>query len=135
MKSTKMRLAEEAGTRMRNTTTVETSADQSQPPMYELDRESWIPLYYQIKTRLLDAMARGELAPGDVLPSEDWFARTTGVSRMTARQALNDLRTEGCVVRARGSGTFVAAGAQSKAEKVLQSEKKKNAQSISLRRK
>lgn len=93
--------------------------------MYRLDRDSWIPLYYQIKTQLLDAMARGELTPGDILPSEDWLARTAGVSRMTARQALNDLRTEGYVVRARGSGTFVAAGAQSKAERVLRSENQK----------
>ena len=45
---------------------------------------------------------------GDPLPSEAELAVQFGVSRMTARQAIQNLAAEGLVRRRRGSGTFVA---------------------------
>lgn len=47
-------------------------------------------------------------APGDPLPSEAELATQFGVSRMTARQAVQNLAQEGLVRRRRGAGTFVA---------------------------
>jgi GntR family transcriptional regulator len=47
-------------------------------------------------------------APGDALPSESELAARFGVSRMTARQAVQNLAGEGLVQRRRGAGTFVA---------------------------
>lgn len=46
---------------------------------------------------------------GDSLPSEAELATQFGVSRMTARQAMQNLAAEGLVRRQRGSGTFIAA--------------------------
>jgi len=46
-------------------------------------------------------------APGDALPSESELAAQFGVSRMTARQAVQNLAAEGLVQRRRGAGTFV----------------------------
>ena len=50
---------------------------------------------------------RGELRPGDRLPSEAELTRHYGVARMTARQAIQELRTEGRVVAEHGRGVFV----------------------------
>jgi GntR family transcriptional regulator len=47
-------------------------------------------------------------APGDPLPSESELAARYHVSRMTARQAVQNLAAEGLVQRRRGAGTFVA---------------------------
>ncbi|MGC5170116.1 GntR family transcriptional regulator [Microbacterium sp. DT81.1] len=45
---------------------------------------------------------------GDPLPSEAELAEKFGVSRMTARQAMQSLAAQGLVRRQRGSGTFIA---------------------------
>jgi GntR family transcriptional regulator len=66
-----------------------------------------IPLYYQIKTRLLEQIEAG-MKPGDRMPSERELTERFGVSRMTARQALVELENEGYLVRVQGKGSFVA---------------------------
>jgi GntR family transcriptional regulator len=74
-----------------------------------LDRAAPIPLYYQIRTRLLEAIENGHLKPGDRVPSERELTETYSVSRMTARQAVSELETQGYLTRIQGKGTFVAA--------------------------
>ncbi len=73
-----------------------------------LDSSSPLPLYYQIREQLRARILSGEMRPGDPLPGEADICAETGVSRMTARQALSQLASEGLVVRQRGRGTFVA---------------------------
>ena len=46
-------------------------------------------------------------APGDRLPSEATLIQHYGVARMTVRQAIQELRTEGRVVAEHGRGVFV----------------------------
>lgn len=75
--------------------------------MAHLSNDSPIPLYYQLKETLKDAIQQGELKPGDKIPSERELEETYGVSRMTARRALVELCNEGLVYRERGRGTFV----------------------------
>jgi DNA-binding GntR family transcriptional regulator len=50
----------------------------------------------------------GLLTPGDRLPSEQELSARFGVSRMTVRQALGRLETQGILTRRQGSGTFVS---------------------------
>lgn len=65
------------------------------------------PLYHQIYLILRDKIAGGAYRTGDVLPSEEGTARQFGVSRITAKRALNELADAGYVVRERGRGTRV----------------------------
>jgi GntR family transcriptional regulator len=74
-----------------------------------LDRNSPIPLYFQIAENLTEAIRSGTLAPGGRLDNELELAERLGVSRPTVRQAIQRLVQQGLVVRRRGLGTVVAA--------------------------
>ena len=73
-----------------------------------LDKKSFVPMYYQIQSQLLQMIQSGKLRPGDALPSEDELRRACGVSRMTARHALQALEKEGFALRHKGQGSFVS---------------------------
>lgn len=66
-----------------------------------------------VSTKVVDHMrelvARGQLAPGDRLPSERDLAELLGVGRNSIREALRELQLLGLVEARRGSGTFVRA--------------------------
>src|SRR5438874_8714441 len=73
-----------------------------------LDRQSVVPLYYQIQQGLSEQIRSGELKPGALIPSEQEISARLGVSRMTARQALKSLCSRGLAYSQRGRGTFVS---------------------------
>jgi DNA-binding GntR family transcriptional regulator len=74
-----------------------------------LDRNSPIPLYFQIAESLKEAIQSGSLAPGERLDNELELAERLGVSRPTVRQAVQRLVQQGLVVRRRGLGTVILA--------------------------
>ena len=76
--------------------------------VHKLDKNGFIPLYYQIQRMLMEKIHSGELQEGDALSSEEELARLYRVSRMTARQALHGLKTSGYAFSQRGRGTFVS---------------------------
>lgn len=61
--------------------------------------------YEQIADHLMELVEAAE--PGDRLPSEAELCEKFGVSRMTARQAVQLVASEGLIERRRGAGTFV----------------------------
>lgn len=65
-------------------------------------------LYAQLREQLKAEILEGRRAPGERLPSEAELTAHYGVSRITVRQALNDLQKEGLLVKAHGKGSFVA---------------------------
>ncbi len=74
---------------------------------YPVDRDSPVPVYYQIASALRQRIADGEWRKGNQLPPEPELAKAFGVSRMTLRQALVELEGDNIIVRRRGAGTFV----------------------------
>src|SRR5215203_6043630 len=81
------------------------------PPVRELDitleRNSPVPLYYQLAQSIEHAINTGALAPGDRLENELSLTSRLGLSRPTARQAIQELVKKGLLVRKRGVGTQV----------------------------
>ena len=63
----------------------------------------------QIAAALREAINLGRLGPGDRLPSESELTQHFGVARMTVRQAIQELKTEGLVTSEHGRGVFVRA--------------------------
>lgn len=75
---------------------------------FKVNKNIPIPLYYQVKRMILDELASGNLRLGDKLPAETEFCEYLQLSRPTVRLALNELVTEGILIRKKRSGTFVA---------------------------
>jgi GntR family transcriptional regulator len=67
------------------------------------------PLYGKVEEVLASEIARGELQPGDRLPSEDELSLRFAVSKITIRRAVQNLIQRGVVEIRRGLGTFVLA--------------------------
>ncbi|MFF7330477.1 UTRA domain-containing protein [Streptomyces sp. NPDC008150] len=67
------------------------------------------PKYQRIADSLREAIQSGEYGPGDRLPGENDLISEHGVARMTARQALGVLQSEGLAESRKGAGVFVRA--------------------------
>ena len=67
-----------------------------------------VPLYTQIREQLRKRILDGTYRSHEQMPSEHELVAAFGVSRITVRQALQDLRNEGLIFKIHGKGTFVA---------------------------
>jgi GntR family transcriptional regulator len=75
-----------------------------------LNRQSVVPLYYQIQQFLLEQIHSGAFKPGKAILSEKEISAQMRVSRMTVRQAVKSLCGQGILYSERGKGTFVSQG-------------------------
>lgn len=66
------------------------------------------PLYEQLYSYIAEAIAQGQLRPGDRVPSENEMAEQFKVSRITSKAALEKLFRDGLIERKRGKGSFVS---------------------------
>jgi GntR family transcriptional regulator len=64
----------------------------------------------QLREAIRSQIHMGHLKTGDRLPSESELGKRYGVSRITVRQAMSDLASEGLIVRRQGKGSFVSPG-------------------------
>lgn len=72
-----------------------------------IDRSDDRSPYRQIADVLREHVKAGRLTPGEQLPSEAVLIEHYGVARMTVREAIRELRSEGLVVAQHGKGVFV----------------------------
>ena len=77
--------------------------------IFELKRDSHLPLYAQITAQVRGMIGRGALRLGDRLPANRELARTLGVNRTTVATAYAELTAEGLISSHVGRGTFVTA--------------------------
>jgi GntR family transcriptional regulator len=76
-------------------------------PAARLDAKTRVPLYHQLFVLLRNRIYAGELRAGELVSGEQELCGAFGVSRITAKRALNELANAGLVVRERGKGTRV----------------------------
>jgi len=75
--------------------------------MFHLDDASGVPVYLQIKAQVLHAISRGQLRPGDQLPTVREVAVDLEINPNTVNRAYADLEREGVLNSRRGRGTFI----------------------------
>ena len=92
----------------RSTTQMNQPVLAGQPDSLNIDRRAPVPMYHQLKRRIIDDISRLEMRPGDLLPGEHKLCEQFGVSRTVVRQALSQLEHQGVIERVKGKGTFVA---------------------------
>ncbi|GAA1975484.1 GntR family transcriptional regulator [Catenulispora subtropica] len=68
------------------------------------------PIYQQLRDQIVVAIAAGELAPGDVLPTTRQLAADLGINMHTVNKAYDRLRAEGLVRLGRRTGAVVVRG-------------------------
>ena len=73
-----------------------------------LSNSSDKPIYEQITAQIRDAVAAGELAAGEQLPSIRAVAAQLRISAITTKRAYQDLEAQGYVTTVPGKGCFVA---------------------------
>lgn len=87
----------------------------SPSPSWEQDiqikRSSSQPLYLQVKEGLehwiVSKLHDGSLSHGDRLPSENELSEALGISNITIKRSLDELRRQGLIQRIQGRGTFI----------------------------
>ncbi|KZE71294.1 MULTISPECIES: GntR family transcriptional regulator [Micrococcus] len=77
-------------------------------PAVEIDLRSPVPPFEQIRARIADLVAAGELPAGTRLPSVRALAGDLGIAPNTVVRAYRELEADGVVRTARGKGTVVA---------------------------
>ncbi len=76
--------------------------------MGTIEKTNATPLYLQLKNKIKKDIRVGRLKPGDKLPSESQLQKEYGMSRVTVRNAMEELTVEGYIIKVQGKGSFVA---------------------------
>lgn len=76
--------------------------------LLKVDLASDEPIYRQIRTQVVHAVATGQLSAGDQLPSVRALASDLGVNMHTVNKAYAVLRDEGYVIMRGRSGACIA---------------------------
>ena len=78
----------------------------------QLQPESHIPLYIQLRDQLRALVDVGDLRPGDRIPASRELALQLGVHRTTVANAYAELESEGLIQGHVGRGTFIRSAGQ-----------------------
>lgn len=76
--------------------------------LIQLDFNSELPIYRQIRDQIVRGIAGGQLFPGERLPSVRALADEAGINMMTVSKAYQLLKQEGYIELGRRNGATVA---------------------------
>ena len=96
----------------------------------EVDFSAEEPIYQQIRSQVVHAVATGELVAGDALPSVRSLAADLGVNMHTVNKAYAVLRDEGYVVMRRRTGAVIADRAETLSPAVRSQERERLAEAV-----
>ncbi|MCD6450508.1 MAG: GntR family transcriptional regulator [Thermotogaceae bacterium] len=74
---------------------------------FYIDYSSHVPIYQQIKEKIKEMIAKGEIKEGDFVPSIRVLAKDIGVNVNTIARAYRELAMEGVLKVVRGEGYIV----------------------------
>lgn len=72
-----------------------------------IDKNLHLPIYYQVKTSILEKIKKDIYKVGLQLPTDMEFCDIYNVSRITIRRALQELESDGYIQRFQGKGSYV----------------------------
>ena len=74
----------------------------------ELDMSSDTPIYVQLRNQIVKGIGKGEIQPGEKLPTVRQLAADAGVNTMTVNKTYRILKNEGYIRTDRRLGAFVS---------------------------
>lgn len=72
-----------------------------------LNEDSSLPIYEQIIKAIKEALVKGTIASGDMLPSIRSLAKDLQISVITTKRAYEDLEKEGLIYSVPGKGFYI----------------------------
>lgn len=72
-----------------------------------IDKTAGMPIYKQLMEIIKSDIRKKSIGAGEKVPSENALAGKHGISRMTARHAMRELKNKGWIVTQHGRGSFV----------------------------
>ena len=77
---------------------------------FEVDSTTDVPLWVQLRQRLIYLINSGYFKPGDQLPTVRGLAADVEINYNTVSKVYQDIERDGYIVSKRGRGTFVSDG-------------------------
>lgn len=74
----------------------------------KMNPEAMVPLYQQLYDTIKSKIQNGDYKVGEQIPSESQLSSQYGISRVTVRNAIQQLVDEQILVKKHGKGTFVS---------------------------
>jgi GntR family transcriptional regulator len=90
--------------------------------IFEIDTTSDVPLWVQLRQRIVHLINSGHYSPGDQLPTVRGLASELSINYNTVNKAYLSMIQDGYLTSTRGRGVFVSAVSEMDEELVLEAE-------------
>ena len=77
---------------------------------FSIDERSGVPIWVQLRNRLVYLIQTGRYQPGDQLPTVHEMAVNLNINYNTVNKVYRSMETSGLIMSKRGRGTFVEIG-------------------------